>query len=186
MRDMIEEAINDNGQTFSIVRSDGTVNEEAGYRVVKESYVWFLPETELQIGDQIVDPSTGANYHIVDLERVKDEGQPVGVMAHYETGAQREDAPVSPQSSTLGIQGNEQRQEASEGRPQFGSGDIIASRQELRKEFLSAIYSLAAGNPSQWVYWRDVAPMLGWDEGNDSHFDDALDECCEDFRPTTP
>jgi hypothetical protein len=37
------------------------------------------------------------------------------------------------------------------------------SRQEMRERLLKAIYDLSNGNPAEFVYWRHVAPRLGFD-----------------------
>jgi hypothetical protein len=50
----------------------------------------------------------------------------------------------------------------------------VERRRELRKRFLQAIYDLAAGNLSQFVYWTNVAPRLGWDTENEDHLEEAL------------
>jgi hypothetical protein len=47
-------------------------------------------------------------------------------------------------------------------------------RRVLRKRFLQAIYDLAAGSTSQFVYWPNVAPRLGWDAENRDHLEEAL------------
>jgi hypothetical protein len=47
-------------------------------------------------------------------------------------------------------------------------------RRVLRKRFLRTIYELAAGSPSQFVYWPNVAPRLGWDAENQEHLEEAL------------
>jgi hypothetical protein len=50
----------------------------------------------------------------------------------------------------------------------------VERRRELRKRFLHAIYDLAAGSTSQFVYWPNVAPRLGWDAENRDHLEEAL------------
>jgi hypothetical protein len=39
------------------------------------------------------------------------------------------------------------------------SGD----RRQQRHRFLEAVYDLAGGSTNQFVYWRNVAPRLGYD-----------------------
>jgi DNA-binding PadR family transcriptional regulator len=39
--------------------------------------------------------------------------------------------------------------------------DPIEQRKELRRNFLRAVYEEANGSPSEFVYWRNVAPRLG-------------------------
>ncbi len=52
--------------------------------------------------------------------------------------------------------------------------EVERSRGELRKQFLEAIYDLAGGSPSQFVYWTNVASRLGWDSENEHRFEEAL------------
>jgi hypothetical protein len=45
---------------------------------------------------------------------------------------------------------------------------------EKRKQFLKAIYDLADGNPSQFVYWPTVASNLGWDPDANDRLEEGL------------
>lgn len=40
--------------------------------------------------------------------------------------------------------------------------DPIEQRKELRRGLLRAIYDLANGSPTEFVYWRDLAPKFGF------------------------
>jgi hypothetical protein len=48
------------------------------------------------------------------------------------------------------------------------------SRQDRRNQFLRTIYDLSNANPNKYVYWKDVAPRLGWDHENPELLDEAL------------
>jgi hypothetical protein len=50
------------------------------------------------------------------------------------------------------------------------SGD----RRQQRHRFLEAVYDLAGGSTNEFVYWRNVAPRLGYDADSDADLDEAL------------
>jgi hypothetical protein len=50
------------------------------------------------------------------------------------------------------------------------SGD----RRQQRHRFLEAVYDLAGGSTNQFVYWRNVAPRLGYDADSDADLEEAL------------
>lgn len=52
--------------------------------------------------------------------------------------------------------------------------DPIEQRKERRGRFLRAIYLLADGNPAEFVYWRDLAPEMGWDSANTGHLEQGI------------
>jgi hypothetical protein len=43
-----------------------------------------------------------------------------------------------------------------------------------RRRFLAAVYDLAGGSPNQFVYWRTVAPRLGYDADGTADMEEAL------------
>ena len=54
------------------------------------------------------------------------------------------------------------------------TGTTLGERSEKRRQFLEAVYDLAGGTPYQYVYWRNVAPRLGWDAENPDHEEQAV------------
>lgn len=49
-----------------------------------------------------------------------------------------------------------------------------SGRKQEPQRFLEAIYSLSDGNPSEFVYWQDVAAEMGWNPDNEEHHRHAL------------
>lgn len=49
------------------------------------------------------------------------------------------------------------------------AADPVEQRKERRRVFLRTVYDLADGNPAEYVYWRNVAPEMGWDPTNREH-----------------
>jgi len=57
----------------------------------------------------------------------------------------------------------------------LNTGTTSGERREKRRQFLEAVYNLAGGTPYQYVYWRNVAPRLGWDAEDPDHEEQAVD-----------
>jgi hypothetical protein len=47
-------------------------------------------------------------------------------------------------------------------------------RRQQRRRFLEALYDLAGGSPNQFVYWRNVAPRLGYDADTAADLEEGL------------
>ncbi len=93
------------------------------------------------------------------------EGQDFHKLAHYHVKAGNiEDLESNWGLLTLTVQGISEVERAM----------MPESRQERRNRFLRAVYDLSDSNPAEFVYWRDVAPKLGWDADNDAHLQEAL------------
>ena len=49
------------------------------------------------------------------------------------------------------------------------------SPREQPRRFLGAIYSIAGGNPTQYISWTEVAPWMGWDRDDQDSFEEGLE-----------
>jgi nucleoside 2-deoxyribosyltransferase len=49
-----------------------------------------------------------------------------------------------------------------------------SDRRQQRRRFLEAVYDLAGGSPNQFVYWRNVAPRLGYDADTAADMEEGL------------
>src|SRR5215210_5340155 len=49
-----------------------------------------------------------------------------------------------------------------------------SDRRQQQRQFLEAVYDLAGGSPNQFVYWRNVAPRLGYDADAAADLEEGL------------